>query len=41
MEKQDLIKEVDGQIANLEKQLAKLKEKKALLGKLEAIKEEV
>jgi uncharacterized coiled-coil protein SlyX len=39
MEKQDFIDELDAQIANLEKQLARLKEKKALLSKLETAKE--
>jgi hypothetical protein len=35
MEKQDFIKELDGQIAALEQQLSKLKEKRVLLDKLE------
>jgi len=38
MKKQDLQKEIDGQITNLEAQLAKLKDKKALLDNLEVKK---
>ena len=38
MEKQDLTKEIDGQIANLEMQLTKLKEKKAVIDGLEVRK---